>query len=234
MSHADSATHAVAPNAEINDVLLIERVQEYLRCRSLRLAPDAVLGAAWEQFYGLCHEWIRRFVISLRVRLDEVEECVQDVWLALMERLKAWRYDPARGRFRTWLYRIVVHKTTDSLRRRRRHIAQPLSVTDRHGAAIPSPISDPLSDCECRSDRETVHAVLVLLREQVSPLSYRIFHLRRVEERSVADVAALADLTPEQVRARQCRVEQRFRGLYREFHEKQRSARNARVACANH
>lgn len=212
----DSSAHSV--NSGIYaELLLIKRAQAYLRRRLLRLPADAALLAAWQDFYASYDQSVRRFAIALGMQSDDFEECVQDVWAALVGRLPIWSYKPTHGRFRTWLYQIVRHKAADRLRRRRRQSAEPLPSSRSRRGQPPSLHLDPVAECERRLDREAVHAALYLLREEISPLSYQVFHLRRIEERSVGEVAELVDVNAQQVRALQFRAEQRFRECYREF-----------------
>jgi RNA polymerase sigma factor (sigma-70 family) len=72
----------------------------------------------------------------------DLDDCVQEVWAELVTLLRVLRYDPRRGRFRTWLYTIVHSRATDLLRRRLRHPADGLGA---RAAALGSREGDPRS-----------------------------------------------------------------------------------------
>lgn len=230
----DCAGAASGAQPAVGDQPLLERAQTYLRRRLLRLPVDGVLIAAWQDFYARCGECIRRFAIALGVRPCDVEELEQEVWAVVLLRLPIWRYDPVRGQFRTWLYQVVRNKVADHVRRRARHPLKRLPAESSHTAELRSFEPDPAAECESRSEHETLQRLLVTLRGQVSALSYRVFHLRRLEERSVADVAALLGLTAGQVRARQCRTERRLLELSRGLSDGRHFLRNAQRGSASH
>jgi RNA polymerase sigma-70 factor (ECF subfamily) len=71
-------------------------------------------AAAYRQLLGELSSLVERY---LRTRLgshDFIEDCVQEVLLAVHEARHT--YDPRRA-FRPWLFAIVRHKATDALRR---------------------------------------------------------------------------------------------------------------------
>jgi DNA-directed RNA polymerase specialized sigma24 family protein len=56
--------------------------------------------------------------------------------------------------------------------------------------------------------------VLAALGRQVSQRSYRVLHMRYIDGRTVADIAAVLELTPGQVRSRLHRMKQKFQLLF--------------------
>ncbi len=54
---------------------------------------------------------------------------------------------------------------------------------------------------------------LAEIQQRVSATTYQVLHLRWLEGRSVVEVAARLDLTPQQVWYRQHRAKQKFREL---------------------
>jgi RNA polymerase sigma-70 factor (ECF subfamily) len=72
---------------------------------------DARNKEAWAEFqrrYGpmiwsWCRHWFPR----------ETEDMVQDVYCKLVERLKSFEYDPAKGRFRGWLKTVTNRLMSD-------------------------------------------------------------------------------------------------------------------------
>src|SRR5262245_31310954 len=107
----------VRPGAAAFDLQLLQDAQAYLRCRAQRLAPGWRLCQAWEQFYRLCDPLLRGFARASRAPWADLDDCVQLAWVELVRRLPWFRYDPRRGRFRSWLYGVVHGKVIDLYRR---------------------------------------------------------------------------------------------------------------------
>ena len=107
---------------------LLSDAQEYLKDQISGIAPNSELLNSWDEFFAVYDAIIRRFAVAVGVAADEVDECVQDVWTAVVAHLNRFHPDPERGRFRTWLYHIVRSKSTDLVRRRARGAA--LSLND--------------------------------------------------------------------------------------------------------
>lgn len=194
-----------------NESLLLESAKLYLKSLVERKAPDSFLSAAWEEFYRVYSDLIRRFVIASGVRGDDVDDCVQDVWGEVLTRFVDFQYDPNRPGLRAWLYTLVRSKATDMFRRTSR------CPTSRLGEAIESgqePVSrdlDPADRYALRWELALVQTLLLELRSAVSELNYTVLHMRLVEGHEVAQVAAALGLAPEQVRYRQHRMLEKLR-----------------------
>jgi RNA polymerase sigma-70 factor (ECF subfamily) len=64
---------------------------------------------AWQEFcdrYGLL---LRNFARHHQLQPADCDEVVQDVLLALTRSMPGFRYDPAKGRFRAYLKKVVIH-----------------------------------------------------------------------------------------------------------------------------
>jgi RNA polymerase sigma factor (sigma-70 family) len=81
---------------------LLERVQQH---------PDD--PEAWKLFHDLYRpllaSWIRRYSIQAQ----DADDLLQDIFQTLLRELPHFRYDPAKGRFRTWLRSITVNQLRD-------------------------------------------------------------------------------------------------------------------------
>ncbi len=65
-----------------------------------------------------------------------------------------------------------------------------------------------------RRQQEAVHRILALLRQHISPSSYRVCHMRWMEQRTIQQIAMDLHLTPERVSYRLHRLKKRFRLLF--------------------
>ena len=118
-------------------------------------------------------------------RLDDREcaELVQEVLLVFFRKGVSFRFDPAKGRFRTYLGKIIRDSSVDILRR-------------RAGAATPSEAADTLPDAAPSPDLAADRALLEMMREdameqlleglrsRVTPETYRIFEHYTLKQHS--------------------------------------------------
>jgi RNA polymerase sigma-70 factor (ECF subfamily) len=194
------------------DLDLLWRTQAYLRCQSAGGDPGRELTAAWERFFATYDPVIRRLADQFQVPRGSRDDCAQLVWLVLIKKLPAFRYDPTRGRFRTWLRRVIFGKAIDL---RRRHRLLPAgSLSARAEAALPGRDADPAADYERRCRSEQVWSVLAKLRRQVSECNYRVLFLRCIEGRTVPETVARLGLTQTQVWYREYRMKRKFGRLF--------------------
>jgi RNA polymerase sigma-70 factor (ECF subfamily) len=196
------------------DLELLQQAQRYLECRSRGRDPDGGLTAAWEEFFRIYNPLIGRLTVACQVPRDSHDDCVQQVWVEVVKKLPAFRYDPRRGRLLTWLNRITRGKAIDL--RRRRSCRPTHNLTARQQADLPGTETDPAAAYERRRQREAVWFVLGELRSQVSECSYRVLYLRWVEGRTAAETAAAVGLTAPQVWFREYRMKNHFRRLFRQ------------------
>lgn len=196
--------------ADETDARLIQQATSYLQGRG-EAAGDATSRAAWDDFYAIYGQIIPRFVRACGVPEGDVPDCVQDVWTAVLAELPKLEYHPHRGRFRSWMYAIVRNKATDLVRRKMRG---PTTISTLHDA-VSLHDTDPKEIWEQRWTQEAIHAVLEQFQSKVSDLTFRVFHMRSIEERDVADVAVAVGLTRDQVRARHHRAHVQFAELFK-------------------
>jgi len=193
-----------------SDQELIDQTQAYLEYRSRGLDPPPPLAAAWDRFYDCHTPRLRAVLAHWHLTAAEREDCLQEVWMAIVAHLSEFRPDPGRACLSTWLTTVVRNKAADVLRCR--HPAAGL----RGGAedALLDTGLDPATDCERHEMRDRVRGVLAELSARVSPTSYQVLYQRRIEGRTVSEIAVALSLTPEQVRLHDYRTMHRFRALF--------------------
>lgn len=190
---------------------LLERTREYLACRASRHTPGPCETEAWERFYGLCDLLVGRFALACGLPMGELNDCRQEVWKVLVATLPNFRYDAARGGFRSWLFCLVRRKTIDVIRRQTRHRAEHLDSDWE--VAIPARDSDPAYHFEQHCDRAAVHRALDELRNEVSEATFQAIYMWWIDRRPIAEIAAASGLTPRKIWQRVYRAKQKLRCL---------------------
>jgi RNA polymerase sigma-70 factor (ECF subfamily) len=80
---------------------------------------DTTDDRSWSEFFALYEplltSYVRRWSLDrgLGFSDSDVQEVVQDVFIKLYRSLPSFRLDHARGRFRTWLWRITINAMLD-------------------------------------------------------------------------------------------------------------------------
>lgn len=205
------AAHSGEPESDSDDRVeetnlpLLDKTQAYLRATLDREAPDSLLAAAWDEFYRVYNELIRRFVISRQIPYGEVEDCVQEVWLAIAKHLADFQHPRERPGLRSWLYTLVRSKTTDVVRNR----ARAARSLDALGPDRAEP-----ADHEPHPDVWTRLLLETLLDDAIAhepPETVRILTMRLYEGHRTAEIARLLGVSPDYVRYRFQRVLKRIR-----------------------
>ena len=144
--------------------------------------------------------------LKRRIRRDgvpdlECEDCVQEVWLALLEAHPEWTLDEPRTR--AWLLAVAHNKALDFHRRRHRHPSRSLDELR------PIPSNDPLPGAGTEVDREDPHQELLSALQgaltRISEVNREIF-MRRAQGETNRQIGNAIGLTPDQVKWRYHRV----------------------------
>ena len=190
---------------------LLEDTKSYLGSLLEEKASDSVLVNAWDEFYRIYDGLIRRFVCSHGVPRSDVEDCVQEVWGEVVERLAKFERPVDRPGLRSWLYTLVRSKAADLFRKKVRQQADRIEPSEPTARGIADSDSDPAALFEKRWESALLESVVEELRTQVSEVNYQILRMRLLEGCDVREVANQLSLTPEQVRYRHHRVMRKLR-----------------------
>ncbi len=190
---------------------LLHDAQAYLQRLLRRQAPDSVLSEAWEEFYRVYNELIRRFVIARGMRHADVDDCLQEVWGAVAKKLVDFERPKGRPGLRAWLYTLVRNKATDLIHRKARQPAKSLGQQSQAPAEPPGNDPDPADVYERQWESAMLQTAIEELRTEISELNYRVLQMRLLEARDVADVAQALDIPLAQVRYRQHRMLKKLR-----------------------
>jgi RNA polymerase sigma factor (sigma-70 family) len=193
------------------NILLVGWVQEYLRSQLTQNTPDALLTAAWDEFYRVYGDLMRRFAVSRGLSGSDVDDCLQAVWLEVASSFGDFEHPVDHAGLRSWLYMLVRSKAGDLLRKRLRRPAESLDAARELGAEPLDREADPTQLLEKQWERALLETLLEELRKEVSETNWRLLRMRCLEGREVAEVAAELGISSEQVWYRQRRLMKKLR-----------------------
>lgn len=180
-------------------------------------------GIAWKRFQDQYDPYLKR--CCARIGLDEstANDICQETWLEVAKRIRAFEYDPRKGKFRGWLWMICRNKALDHFRSRDAKIG--FSFDDRDeiaaqtSAGHPAPENTPAlgpepddDDAESRflwlrEAREIQEAV----QQRIDPKTWEAFWLFGVLCWTVHEVIEFVPIAPTSVYAARTRVLQHLR-----------------------
>ena len=191
----------------------------------LQAVRDSQNREAWGSFYRIYAPMLRNF--SRRLGLDDanLDDVTQEVLMIAQRSLREERYDPAKGRFRSWLYGIARRQALAALRTRRRR-TRIQRVTTEGGIDLLSQLEDQHGEEAAQEiwRQEWRYALLEEALRQVRHLvgekSFEAFSLFAVQQRSAQEVADQLGIAPASVYVYKSRVLDAIRRWVEQFEEK--------------
>lgn len=180
--------------------------------RTLREARSGVDDVAWARFvdmYGpVVHHLVR--LLSPGISDADTDDAVQDVFVKLVDILRSGAYDPAKGKFRTYLStlvrRLLIDRYREAVARRRGRqveieVAEEIAVADDPGAWM-----DAKWRIACRMAAER----RVMEESALAEQSREVWRLLSVEGLSVKDAARRLGIPSNTVSKIKRRIETRI------------------------
>ncbi len=190
---------------------LLQDAQAYLKLLLANKVPNSPLAVAWENFYRVYDDLIRRFVVAQGVSHSDVDDCVQEVWSEITARLSEFDRPADRPGLRAWLYTLVRSKATDVARSKARRPVVSLDQRKLAGHEHGDTRADPATLYEQQWEQAVLESIVSQLREELSATNSRILQMRLIDRRSAEQVASELNLAPQQVHARQHRIMKKLR-----------------------
>jgi RNA polymerase sigma factor (sigma-70 family) len=167
---------------------------------------------AWAEFVEIYEPLVYRLARQRGFQDADARELTQDVLLAVASAIDRWEPDPARGKFRTWLFRIARNLSINLLASRRRHVRGTGDTgfqTLLEEQEAPGGEDSELFDLEYR--RELFGRAVVRVRGQFREATWNAFWLTSVQGREIREVAEELGVSAGAVYVARSRVMARLR-----------------------
>ena len=186
-----------------------------------KLAVEVTGGneASWVRFFELYTPAIRRFV-EWNDHVHDPDDVVQEVYLKLVEIIRAGKYNPDKARFRTFLALLIRRQLITLYRQdQARHVADRCSIDDlTEELSVPSDQRDKI-DLDWAKAKHEAAVEHVLTKVAMKAQSRDIYRAYVIEERSVEDVAAAFGVTPDIIYKVKNRVNKMIEAVEMEYAE---------------
>jgi len=168
----------------------------------------------WNEFYELYEDFIYSAATSTGLSHQESRDIVQATMLTVRDYIGKFVPDKNRGRFRTWLRKIVRSRIMDEYRRKQRH-PQPLPRSARDSDETATSATNRIPDLnevqiEQLIDGKWEQALLAaarrIVKEAVRMEDYQAYDLFQIKELGARDVAISLGISAATVRVRSFRV----------------------------
>ncbi len=152
-------------------------------------------GEGWRQFVALYGAMIYQFVRKRGLQDADAADLTQIVLQAVGDGVKRLDYDPQRGSFRSWLFRVVRNQLSKFKARQRRSIR---GTGDTGAHELLAELPDEAESNELW-DREYQRQLFLWAAKRVKArceaTSWQVFWQTAVDGRAVSDVAKALGLT---------------------------------------
>lgn len=137
---------------------------------------------SWRAFFELY--WRLLYQVARRAGLGEsdAQDVVQETVVAVARKMPEFRYDPARGTFKHWLFRIVRRRIADHLRRVYRQPSQETLANsagtddDDSGSIILGEATSAIDTAwEQEWEQSVFEAAVARVREHTNPRHFQVF-----------------------------------------------------------
>lgn len=146
---------------------------------------------AWRRFYGFYAPLIVGFCLQKGCPRDMADDVLQETMMALLRQMPTFVYDASRGRFRSYLLKIVHRLIIKAWRRgQRAQFVDCGSGTRRLEGVVDVQVGHPADEWDALFDRRLLDAALERVRERVGPQVYRSFELTAIQGLPVPKVMA--------------------------------------------
>lgn len=162
---------------------------------------------AWQQLVDLYGPLVQFWCRNTGLPAHKVEDCVQDVFVAVLKSIDKFDRNCGKGSFRGWLLGITRHKVVDTLRRETR---QPDAVGGSTALGRLQAVEDPTEDDSQEVSRLHYRA-MTQIKHEFAEKTWSAFCRTTIDGLTTAAVAEELSISPATVRQHRARILRRLR-----------------------
>ncbi len=183
----------------------------------LRL-PRSADGAAWREFVELYEPLILRFARARGLQPHDAQELVQRVFVAVAGAVERWQPDPARGSFRSWLFRIARNQLIKQVttRSREKSVGGTSNFLKLH-QQLPGAASDLDAEVEREYRRVVFQLAAQRVRQSVHAQTWQAFARSMIDDLPMQQVAEELNISIGAVYIARSRVIARLREVVQQL-----------------
>lgn len=167
---------------------------------------DAGDSDTWTEFVQLYAPVIYGFARRRGLQDADAADLMQDVLRSVSSAIGRLEYDPGKGTFRGWLYRVTRNKVYNFLESRRRH-PRGTGDSNAHQRLEEHPARDAeIDDWDREYERGIFKTAADRVRNEFQPNTWQAFWLTAVDGESAGDVGKRLGLSPGAVYVAKSRV----------------------------
>jgi RNA polymerase sigma-70 factor (ECF subfamily) len=169
---------------------------------------------AWAEFVEIYEPMVYRLARQRGLQDADAAELTQEVFVAVASAIDRWQPDPARAKFRTWLFRVARNLIHDSLAARAR---RPQASGDTAVRALADERAAPSAEesalFEQESRRRLFHWAAERIRGEFHDATWNAFWLTAVEGKETRQAAETLGMTIGAVYTARSRILARLRQI---------------------
>ena len=173
---------------------------------------DPGASDAWAEFHDLYAPLIYAYARRRGLSREDADDIRSECYRAIVQQIRTFEYDHAKGGFKAWLRTIVDRRIIDMFRKKREQQANTGILCDLE-ADHPSP--DELFERQWR-DQHLKHCV-EQLRSEVTRTTFEAFSMVVIEGRPVAEVCDELGTNANQIYKAKARMLRRVREKMAEY-----------------
>jgi RNA polymerase sigma factor (sigma-70 family) len=168
--------------------------------------------AAWAEFVEIYEPLVYRLARHKGLQDADAQDLCQEVFRAVAKAIERWDPDPAKGRFRAWLFRITRNLLVNFLASQRRHVRGSGSTSVQELIEA-QPIADAQAEAAFRAEfqRRAFRWAAEQVKNEFTTSTWQAFWKTGVENQPIALVAKELQLSPGAVYIARSRVLARLR-----------------------
>lgn len=197
-----------AMRARIGESRVLEATRQSLVTR----LKDHADHVGWQRFFDTYGGSIRRLALRAGLSDAEADDVLQEALVSVAAEMPGFRYDPARGSFKGWLFCIARRRIADQFRRRarqRRGAEAGEAPLEESGL---EPAADPLQGVWEEEWRDhCLGRAVDQVRARVAPRQWQMFELAALREWPASRVCEALGVNRAQVYMARMRVGRQLR-----------------------